>query len=82
MILPNGNDLFGGTQQGRQMEQNGMIDSILSGRFLRMTWRSKSGLTEISPVNGRSCEAINGIDTATPVAKVPIAAAAAPRLSL
>src|SRR6202011_4010749 len=52
--------------------------SIHSG----LTCRSTSGLTEISPLNGRSWLAISSTDTATPVAKIPIATAAAARLSL
>src|SRR4029077_6145633 len=46
-----------------------------------LTCRSTSGLTEISPLNGRSWLAISTTDTATPVAKIPIAIAAAARLS-
>jgi len=33
-----------------------------------MTCRSGAGVTEISPVNGRSCEAISKTAAATPVA--------------
>jgi hypothetical protein len=40
------------------------------------------GLTQISPLNARSWLAISSTDTATPVAKIPIAIAAAARLSL
>src|ERR1700675_5148155 len=46
-----------------------------------LTCRSTSGLTEISPLNGRSWLTISSTDTATPVAKIPIAIAAAARLS-
>jgi len=46
------------------------------------TCRSTSGLTEISPVKGRSWLAIRSAHTATPDAKIAIAIAAAARLSL
>ena len=46
-----------------------------------LTCRSTSGLTEISPLNGRSWLAISSTETAAPVAKIAIAIAAAARLS-
>ena len=47
-----------------------------------MTCSKRSGPTEISPVKGALWEAINTTETATPVAKRPIAMAAVARLSL
>jgi len=46
-----------------------------------MTCRSGAGPTEISPVNGRSCEAISNADVAMPVANRPSEMAEAIRLS-
>src|SRR6266498_2011257 len=47
-----------------------------------MTWRSKLGLTEISPVNGSLWEAIKTTQDAIPIAKSSMAIAAVRRLSL
>ena len=47
-----------------------------------MTCNSRSGPTEISPEKGPLCEAMSTMETATPVAKIPIAMAAPSLLSL
>src|SRR5271169_937672 len=58
------------------------IDLLLTGFCLRHDPQQRAGPTEIAPVNGRSCAKIKNTDAATPVAKSPIATAAASRLSL
>jgi len=78
-VLATSNQTQGGFQAPRPPNTNSASDfRVHSG----LTCRSTSGLTEISPLNGRSWLAISSTDMATPVAKIHIAIAAPARLSL